>query len=80
MRVQYETPYIRHLPTTLVIQETIGEAFTERVIRPTYTDPYTHELEVFHEVVTTGVPPKTTPEDFADDLRLFGMIIEKLRT
>ena len=24
MRVQYETPYIRHLPTTLVIRESCG--------------------------------------------------------
>lgn len=79
VRIQYDTPYIRHLPTTLVVQETIGEAFTERVIRPTFTDPYTRELEAFHEVVTQSTPVKTTPEDFRDDLRLFGMIVERLR-
>jgi predicted dehydrogenase len=79
IRVQYDTPYIRHLPTTLVIQETIDESFSERTLRPTFKDPYTHELETFHEVVTQGSAPKTTPEDFRDDLRLFGMIVEKLR-
>jgi predicted dehydrogenase len=79
LRVQYDTPYIRHLPTTLVVSETVGERFHQSVTRPTFTDPYTHELEVFHEVVTTGACPKTTPEDFCEDLRLFRMIIDALR-
>jgi predicted dehydrogenase len=79
LRIQYDTPYLRHLPTTLVIRETVGEAFTERIIRPTFADPYTRELEAFHEVVTHGAAVKTTPEDFRDDLRLFGLIVERLR-
>jgi predicted dehydrogenase len=79
LRVQYDMPYIRHLPTTLVVRETVGEAYAERVLRPTFKDPYTHELEAFHAVVTTGVPPKTTPEDFMDDLRLFRLIVDELR-
>src|SRR5215211_1041529 len=79
VRVQYDSPYIRHLPTSLVINETVGDAYQERVERPTYKDPYTHEIERFHEVVTTGVPPKTTPEDFMDDLRLMRLIVDALR-
>ena len=79
IRVQFDSPYIRHLPTTLVVHETTGDAYGERVVRPTFKDPYTHELEAFHEVVTKGVEPKTTPEDFAEDLRLFGMIVDALR-
>jgi predicted dehydrogenase len=79
IRVQYDSPYIRHLPTTLVINETAGDAFEERVIRPTFKDPYTHELEYFHDVVANGIVPKTTPEDFSQDLRLMRMIIDALR-
>jgi predicted dehydrogenase len=79
LRVQYDSPYIRHLPTTLVILETVGDAYEERVIRPTFKDPYTHELEYFHDVVTNGLVPKTTPEDFNDDLRLIRMIVDALR-
>ncbi|HVL26022.1 MAG TPA: Gfo/Idh/MocA family oxidoreductase [Thermomicrobiales bacterium] len=79
LRVQYDTPYIRHLPTTLEVNETVGERFHQSVTRPTFTDPYTHELKVFHEVVTTGACPKTTPEDFQEDLRLFRMIVDALR-
>jgi predicted dehydrogenase len=80
VRVQYDTPYIRHLPTTLEIRETVGDAYRETTVRPTFTDPYTHELEYFHDVVVNGVEPKTTPEDFMDDLTLFRQIIDAMRT
>ncbi|HEX2281996.1 MAG TPA: Gfo/Idh/MocA family oxidoreductase [Thermomicrobiales bacterium] len=79
VRVQYDSPYIRHLPTTLVINETVGDAYQQHVERPTFKDPYTHELEHFHEVVTTGAAPKTTPEDFIDDLHLMRQIVDTLR-
>lgn len=79
IRVQYDTPYIRHLPTTLQIRETAGEAYTERVIRPTFTDPYTHELAHFHAVATGTAAPKTPPEDSIADLTLFREIIEAIR-
>jgi predicted dehydrogenase len=79
VRVQYDSPYIRHLPTTLVVNETVGDAYQQRVERPTFKDPYTHEIEYFHDVVTTGLPPKTSPEDFMDDLRLMRLIVDALR-
>ena len=64
--------------TTLTVGETVGEAYVETVTRPTFKDPYTHELEYFHEMVTTGSAPKTTPEDFAGDLDLFQEIMRVL--
>jgi predicted dehydrogenase len=79
VRVQYDSPYIRHLPTTLVIDETVGDAYQRRVERPTFKDPYTHEIEHYHQVVTTGAAPKTTPEDFVDDLHLMRLIVDALR-
>lgn len=80
IRIQYDTPYIRHLPTTLHIRETAGDAFTETVHRPTYVDPYTHELVHFHDVIHGRATPKTTPEDAREDIRLFRMIIDAIRT
>ncbi len=78
LRVQYDTPYIRHLPTTLHISETEGEEYHEVQLRPTFKDPYTHELEYFHQVVTENQAPKTSPEDYKQDLELFAMIIRAL--
>ncbi len=77
--IQYDTPYIRQLPTQLLLAETQGEAFERRVVRPTFTDAYTLELLHFHEVVTQNAQPKTTAEDFLYDLELFAMIIHALR-
>jgi predicted dehydrogenase len=78
MRVQYDTPYIRHFPTVLVTEETAGNALRRMVSRPHLKDPYTHELEYFHKAVTEGLEAKTSPEDFVEDLDLFAEIITRL--
>jgi len=78
IRVQYDTPYVRHFPTTVVTEETDGDVFRRSVSRPDLKDPYTHELEYFHHAVTTGSPVKTTPEDFVEDLDIFAEVIRVL--
>src|SRR4051794_13807506 len=77
LKVQYDTPYVRHFPTTLVTDRTEGDSYERSVLRPHLKDPYTHELEYFHQMVTTGGTPKTTPEDYVADMELF---IELVRT
>lgn len=79
VRVQYDTPYIRHLPTKLHIHETVGETYTESVVRHTFTDPYTLELRHLYDAITKDLTPKTTPEDYKNDLTLFKMIIDALK-
>jgi predicted dehydrogenase len=79
-RVQYDTPYVRHLPTTLQVERTSGDAITRSVRRPHLKDPYTHEWEYFHNCVATGAVPKTSPEDFVVDLQLFGELLRHLDT
>jgi predicted dehydrogenase len=75
MRIQYDTPYIRHFPTLLITEETRGDGLHRVVSRPHLKDPYTHELEYFHAMVTRGGRPKTDPEDFVEDLDLFAELI-----
>jgi predicted dehydrogenase len=77
-RVQYDTPYVRHFPTTLEIERTEGDAITRSVRRPHLKDPYTHELEYFHEVATTATTPKTGAEDFVADLDLFAELVRHM--
>ena len=79
LRVQYDTPYIRHLPTTLVVKETVGDGYRESVLRPHLKDPYTHELEAFHAAITGGGAIKTTPEDYVEDMQLFVDIIRAIQ-
>ncbi|QBD78035.1 Gfo/Idh/MocA family oxidoreductase [Ktedonosporobacter rubrisoli] len=79
IRVQYNTPYIRHLPTRLFVAQTVGEKYTETEVRPSYTDPYTLELEYLYDSLTGDQQPKTTPEDFKEDLLLNQMILDELK-
>ena len=74
-RIQYDTPYVRHFPTQLFREESVGDAFVRSVDRPHLKDPYTAELEYFHAAVTEGFVPKTSPEDFVEDLELFAEIV-----
>ncbi|MBO7745323.1 Gfo/Idh/MocA family oxidoreductase [Paenibacillus sp. MWE-103] len=78
VKVDYDTAYIRHLPTTLTVTESDGETYKEQVIRPTFTDSYTIELRQFHDAIAHGAPIKTTPEDAAEDLTLFRMLVEAM--
>lgn len=78
VKVQYNTPYIRQLPTTLHIQETVGESHSENTIRPTFKDAYVEELEHWYDVVTQGADPVATAEDYVQDLELYRMIIGRL--
>lgn len=77
-RIQYDTPYVRHLPTALHIEQTDGNAITRSVRRPHLKDPYTHELEYFHTCAMQGVQPKTSPEDFVADLDLFAELVRHM--
>jgi hypothetical protein len=54
------------------------EAFEESVHRANYKDAYVVELETFYDVVTKGIAPKTTPEDYKKDLALFKMNCDAL--
>ena len=66
------------VPTTLVSDETRGDSYVQSTSRPHLKDPYTHELEYFHQVVADGTAPKTSPEDFVEDLDLFAELIRVL--
>ena len=79
LRIQYDTPYVRHLPTTLVLEESTGTALRRTVSRPHLKDPYTHELEYFHDAVISGTTPKTSAEDFVADLELFAEFVRVLQ-
>ncbi|TVY07379.1 Gfo/Idh/MocA family oxidoreductase [Paenibacillus cremeus] len=79
LKVQYNTPYMRHLPTTLHVSATEGEAYEEKVIRSTFKDPYTCQFEAFYDVLAHDLTPKTTPEDSKSDLQLFRMLIEAMK-
>lgn len=76
IRVQYDSPYIKGLPTTLNIRENMDGTYKETMIRKTYEDAYTLEMKELYAVVADGKRIKTTAEDAKKDLEIFKMIMQ----
>ena len=78
VRVNYDTPYVKGLPTTLTIREKLEDTDTyqERTVRPTYEDSYTIEFKEWHRCITEGKTPKTTIADARQDLDIFKMLMQ----
>lgn len=76
VKVLYDTPYIKGLPTTMRVRSNLGNgAFSDTEIRTTYEDPYTLEMKELYAVATQGKQIKTTAVDAKKDLEIFGMIM-----
>lgn len=73
-KLNYDTPYIRNLPTRLEITTSTATETGTEVIGPIYEDPFRIELGAFLDSVVNGAPNKTTLEDSMLDLRLFAEI------
>ena len=71
--------YLKQIPDAVQIDETIDGVFSQKRIVPTYRDPYARELEAFYDAIVSGAPIDTPPEDYMEDLRIFHMILEKVR-
>lgn len=77
VRVKFDSPYVKGLPTTLTIRERIGEAgFQERMIRKTYEDAYTLEFLELYDCVVNDRQPKSSAADARKDVQLFEMILK----
>jgi predicted dehydrogenase len=81
VRVNYDSPYVRGLPTTMTIREkTKGlsgeDSYQERTIRVTYEDSYTVELKNWYDSILTARPLKTTIADAREDVDIFKMLMQ----
>jgi len=73
-KMNYDTPYIRNLPTRLEITTSSDTETGTEIVGPIYEDPFRIELEAFFDSVTTGAPNKTSLEDSLLDLKLFAEV------
>jgi predicted dehydrogenase len=78
-RMNYDTPYIRNLPTRLEITTSSDTDTGTEIIGPVYEDPFRIELEAFHDSITTGRPNRTTLADSLEDLLLFKDVARHFR-
>ena len=72
LRLEYDTPFVRHLPARLSLTAANGAGgVTEEISQPTWRDAFVGEWEAFHAAVTAGADVRTPPSDFRRDLELF---------
>ena len=72
LRLEYDTPFIRNLPIRLSVLEANQHGGTKQLVEhPCWGDPFVAQWEAFHTNVVEGRNPKTSPEDFRQDLELF---------
>ncbi|KAF2831754.1 NAD(P)-binding protein [Ophiobolus disseminans] len=77
VKISYDTPYVKGLPTTMQIRETGPDgSFRDTTVRKTYEDTYTVEMKELYAVVTEGKQIKTTPEDARKDVEILGMFMK----
>lgn len=77
VKVCIDTPFIKGLPTTTVVKETLPDgSFRESTTRRTYEDPYTLQLKAVYDWVVHGKIPKTNPADARKDLEILGMLMK----
>ncbi|HWJ74838.1 MAG TPA: Gfo/Idh/MocA family oxidoreductase [Kaistia sp.] len=79
IRVDYDTPYIRHLPAKLTVLSAHGAAGTSTDTSfPTRYDAFAVEWRDFHANVTERRTPKTSLADARQDLELFRDMIASM--
>ncbi|KAL2857062.1 hypothetical protein BJY01DRAFT_242465 [Aspergillus pseudoustus] len=76
VKVQFDSPYIKGLPTTIHIKQTVDGEYHETMRRITYEDSYTQEFCELWELVVSGRSVKTTISDAEEDLKIFQMIMQ----
>lgn len=81
VRVEYDTPYVRHLPIRLIVTAANGVGgVSQQVIQPNWGDPFIDEWLAFHTNVLARRPAKTSPADYREDLELYAEMISAMRT
>lgn len=73
-KINYDTPYVRNLPTRLEITTSDLHSTGTEIVGPFYEDAFRIELGAFHHAVTTGEKPKTRLSDSLADLELFAEV------
>lgn len=79
VRIIYDTPYIRSLPTRLEVTEAGPLGPVTRTFGPLYGDAFSNELETFHRHITDGTKPLTDLADSRRDLALMADIIARMK-
>ena len=77
MKVNIDTPFVKGLPTTMVVKDSTPEGgYRETTTRRTYEDPFSLEMKAVYDWVVNGTAPQTNPQDARQDLEILGMLMK----
>ncbi|GAB7322970.1 hypothetical protein MBLNU13_g05501t2 [Cladosporium sp. NU13] len=77
VKVCIDTPFVKGLPTRMVVKITLWDgSYRASTTRRTYEDPFTLELQEVYQWDVEGKPPKTSPTDARQDLKILGMLMK----
>lgn len=68
VRIEFPSPFLRSMPTPVVVQREEDGAVTEKRVIVNYEEAFKEELRHFWECVTTGREPITTVRDARQDI------------
>jgi predicted dehydrogenase len=81
IRVQYDTPYVLNLPIRVsTVEANRKGGVVERREHPVWGDAFVAQWESFHGHVTEGTTPKSSPQDFREDLKIFAQMIALMQS
>ena len=79
VRLEYDTPYVRNLPTHVRVTEANGAGgVRESSAQTAWGDAFVHEWRAFHRSVREGAPPRVSAHDFRLDLELFTAMVSAM--
>ena len=79
VRIIYDTPYVRSLPTRLEVTDASADGPVNRTLDPIYADAFSNEMTAFYGHITEGTEPLTNLKDSRRDLLLMAKAIDKMR-
>jgi predicted dehydrogenase len=75
IRIQFPSPYLRHFPTPVVIEEMREGAAVKQQVTTSYSEAFKEELLHFHACVTMGERPLTDARDARKDIEILQQIL-----
>ncbi|KZO93596.1 NAD-P-binding protein [Calocera viscosa TUFC12733] len=78
VKVDYDSPFIKGLPISIILSSNINGQFVEQKIIPTYEDPYTLEMKELYDAIVARKKFKSTVEDARKDIEIFNMVVDAL--
>ena len=78
VRIQFPSPFLKHFPTPIVVQQMENGAAIEKRVQASYDEAFREELRAFHQCVVNNQQPLTSATDGRADIAVLQQVIAAL--